>query len=329
MRRVLVASLWVWMVGCFSGGGEPATDATADAQNVAVPDGSAPTSPGPANKPDVGPGGLSPDVVTAYKTLAPDGRLVRCTIPEELNADMISDGPLSGQITQTPHDALTLPRAADGWFSAVVPVDSHTATLVRGERAVGMVTWRRAVAGQWNECTVLKAYPYSVVGRVTDASETPIVKASVIGCSADKPVLTDKDGRFDLPGVFGRSCVVVAFVRDAAGLGYSPPSIIDSGGVDALLDVVVPESRITPAEEQTKLTGALAVAEDRVTNGIAREVTDFKSRLDSASMPEGARAVADLWLKDLSAREAAARAHLTAAEAGGKDALLTLPAEAF
>lgn len=325
MRRVAWSSSLVWLVACFGGGGEPAPDA----QNVAVPDGAVPTAPGPANKPDVGPGGLSPDVVAAYKGLAADGRLVRCTIPDELKVDMQGEGPISGQVTQSPHDALSLLRAADGWFSAVVPVDSHTATLVRGEQAVGMVTWRRAVAGQWNECAVLKAYPYSVVGRVTDATEQPIAKASVIGCSADKPVLSDKDGRFDLPGVFGRSCVVVAFVRDAGGLGYSPPSIVDSGGVDTLLDVVVSETRITLAEEQTKLKGALTVAEERVAAGIARDVTDFKARLDAASLPEGARAVADLWLKDLSAREAAARAHLTAAEAGGKDALLTLPAEAF
>lgn len=329
MRRVVLSSSLVGLVACLGGGGESGPAGATDAPSVAVPDGATPTAPGPANKPDVGPGGLAPDVVTAYKTLAPDGRLVRCTIPDELKVDMVGEGPLSGQVTQSPHDALSLPRAADGWFSAVVPVDSHTATLVRGERAVGMVTWRRAVAGQWNECTVLKAYPYSVVGRVTDAADKPIVKASVIGCSADKPVLTDKDGRFDLPGVFGRSCVVVAFVRDGGGLGYSPPSIVDSGGVDALLEVVVPETRITDAEEQTKLKGALTVAEDRITAGIARDVTDFKARLDAAALPEGARAVADLWLKELSDREAAARAHLTAAEAGGKDALLTLPAEAF
>lgn len=316
----------VWAAVACSGGEAPPAEPVA-------PEPVAPAAP-------VRPAAVSEAREAAYRALAPDGLWVQCPLGD---LKVPVDGPLSATLSEDQvveaedgtrtvslvREALTLMSVEGGLFTAVVPRATAGATLVRGNTPFALVSWRSAAPGQWVTCSPHEPYPFSVNGMVMDATGAPVEGASVIGCAAEAPVVTDARGRFDLPGVFGRSCVVVALQRGPKGLRISKPVDVDAGGADLLLDVTLPDAWVSAEDEATMLAQKLTIAEARVGSGIGQDASRLASAVGAAGLSGESLALADAWVADLKARESAERARLEKAKSAGADGLLWVPTEAY
>jgi hypothetical protein len=266
-----------------------------------------PAPPEPAQADDAGPGGLSTPVVDALRAVFPKGRRLRCEAVPEL----AGEGALTAVWLGPKEEHLRAATVDGGWFAAVAPTSEGEGLVLRGGRAVARLSWKDASTGAWAACAVEPVEHYQILGLVQTTEGEEVAGAQVRGCEQGAVARTNAQGRFELPGITGRTCPLLAIVDDAGGLGRSEPTPVKARPgdetiptSDVLVEITLGSERVERGDVAAQAARLHDLKERQHRNGLAAEAEAFRRRVDEAHLGADARAVADRWIADLDARAA-------------------------
>ena len=149
------------------------------------------------------PGSSAPDtsIEEAHERLPTEATVVHCDV-----RGLLEDGFYE---VVPPVPAHVMVR--QGTLSMRVPTESGSGRLLQLLNLQGLVDWNGA------DCTFTVPEPVRVEGTLTDAEGVPLAGHEVRACRYGEFAVTDEDGRWEMEGMAGTTCIPMAFVEHEDG----------------------------------------------------------------------------------------------------------------
>ncbi len=281
------------------GGPQPEPPEAAPLQPVVAPTG-------------LGPGPVSAPVAEALTGVFPQGRWIRCELPEladgagDVGLVSLAEGEVWAQGT----------TVGSGAVAASVSTASGTGALVRGEEVLAIVRWDGAEPAAWSLCQASRVSTFSIDGVVLDGAGKPVGGASVRDCRGAVSQVNEL-GRFSVEGVVGHPCTLLVWGPQGTGLVRSAPTVVDGDGADVLVEIDLVGQRVSVPDFAAVVQAASEAVDAQRKRSVLAPLGMLESGLAGAALSPEAVAVTAGWRQALEGRKLKLDATQAAIDQGG------------